>query len=50
MARGMTATLPSSSNTNNKPEKPAPKPWQQIWTTLKSSTRRLLGLDDKGLQ
>jgi hypothetical protein len=48
MARGMTATLPSSSN--NKPEKPLPKPWQQIWATLKSSTRRLLGLDDEGLQ
>jgi hypothetical protein len=49
VARGMTATLPSSSN-NNKPEKPAPKPWQQIWATVKSSTRRWLGLDDEGLQ
>ena len=43
------ATSPTSSN-NNKPEKPPPKSWRQIWTMLKSSTRRLLGLDDKGLQ
>ena len=46
----MSATLPSSSN-NNKPEKPPPTPgWQQIWATVKSSTRRLLGLDNEGLQ
>jgi hypothetical protein len=44
----MSATLPSS--TSNKPEKPPPKPWQQIWATLKSSTKRWLGLDDEGLQ
>jgi hypothetical protein len=46
----VSATLPSSSN-SNKPERPPPTPgWQQIWVTLKSSTRRLLRLDDKGLQ
>jgi hypothetical protein len=53
------ATSPTSSS--SKPEKAAPKaakplaaslpkPWQQIWATVKSSTRRWLGLDDEGLQ
>jgi hypothetical protein len=47
----MSATLPSSSNNGSKPEKPPPTPgWQQIWVTMKSSTRRLFGLDDEGLQ
>ena len=41
----------SPTNSNNKPEKPAPSPgWQQIWATLKSSTKRWLGLDEEGLQ
>ena len=44
------ATSPTSSN-DNKPDKASlPKPWQQIWATVKSSTKRWLGLDDKGLQ
>jgi hypothetical protein len=44
------ATSPTSSN-NKKPEKASLlKPWQQIWATVKSSTRRLLGFDDRGLQ
>ena len=54
---GMSATLQSSSNKAQaalqelKPEKPAPSPgWQQLWATLKSSTKRWLGLDDEGLQ
>ena len=42
------ATSPTSSN--SKSENPPPKPWQQIWATVKSSTKRWLGLDDKGLQ
>jgi hypothetical protein len=43
------ATSPTSSN--KKPLATSlPKPWQQIWATLKSSTRRLFGLDDEGLQ
>jgi hypothetical protein len=42
------ATSPTSSNSRS--EKPPPKPWQQIWATVKSSTRRLFGLDDEGLQ
>ena len=46
------ATSPTSSD--SKPEKAVaaslPKPWQQIWATLKSSTRRLFGLDYEGLQ
>ncbi|HWX29840.1 MAG TPA: hypothetical protein VNZ53_20675 [Steroidobacteraceae bacterium] len=46
------ATSPTSSN--SKPEKVVaaslPKPWQQIWATVKSSTRRWLGLDDEGPQ
>jgi hypothetical protein len=46
----MSATLPSSSN-NNQPKKPPPTPgWQQLWATVKSSTRGWLGLDDEGLQ
>ena len=48
---GVKASATSPTSSNSKPEKPAPTPrWQQISTTLKSSTRRLLGLDDKGLQ
>ena len=43
------STLPSSSN-NNKSERPSPRGWQQIWATIKSSTKRLLGLDDEGLR
>ena len=43
------ATSPTSSNSKLLAASLS-KPWQQIWATLKSSTRRLLGLDDEGLQ
>jgi hypothetical protein len=51
---GVKPSVTSPTSLNSKPEKAVaaslPKPWQQIWATVKRSTRRWLGLNDEGLQ